>query len=146
MAAVSPRRRGRTGWARWSARYAYAPPSALGRLSRGAAETQRTLASAPLMALFGWPLGLIFGADAVLPTALAAGGLVGVRPLKLAFGLLVGLVLGALLEGTRRRPRQDGAVCVAALSGLPEKSGRRLRICVGCRGGPGRATYGGRRP
>ena len=31
-------------------------------------------------------------------------------------------------------------------SGRSVRSGRRLRICVGCRGGPGRATYGGRRP
>src|SRR6185312_5787847 len=73
-------------------------------VSRGAAEVkplwQRILASALLMALFGWLLGLI-GLDEPLLVAIASGallGLLGLRPLKVALGLVVGAVLGVLLQ------------------------------------------------
>ena len=49
------------------------------------------------MALFGGLLGLVI--DAPLPVAIISGGLLGLlglRPVKLALGLLVGAVLGAL--------------------------------------------------
>ena len=82
----------------------YAPAEAFTSLSRGAAEVkplwQRILSSALLMALFGWLLGLI-GLDEPLPVAIVSGallGLLGLRPLKLALGLLVGAVVGVLLR------------------------------------------------
>ena len=81
----------------------YAPAEAFTSLSRGAAEVkplwQRVLSSALLIALFGWLLGLI-GRDQSLPVAIVSGallGLLGLRPLKLALGLLVGAVVGVLL-------------------------------------------------
>jgi hypothetical protein len=81
----------------------YAPAEAFTSLSRGAAEVkplwQRILSSALLMALFGWLLGLI-GLDQPLPVAIVSGallGLLGLRPLKFALGLLVGAVVGVLL-------------------------------------------------
>ena len=49
------------------------------------------------MALFGWLLGLIYGPDEALLTAIISGallGLLGLRPLKLVIGLLVGVALG----------------------------------------------------
>ena len=67
----------------------YAPAEAITSLRRGAAEIKplwhRILASALLMALFGWLLGLIV--DAPLSVAIVSGtllGLLGLRPLKLA--------------------------------------------------------------
>jgi hypothetical protein len=81
----------------------YAPAEAFTSLSRGAAEVkplwQRILSSALLMALFGWLLGLI-GLNQSLPVAIVSGallGLLGLRPLKLGLGLLVGAVVGVLL-------------------------------------------------
>jgi hypothetical protein len=81
----------------------YSPAEAFTTLSRGAAEVkplwQRILGSALLMALFGWLLGLI-GLDRSLPVAMVSGallGLLGLRPLKFALGLLVGAVVGVLL-------------------------------------------------
>jgi hypothetical protein len=83
---------------------AYAPAEAATSLSRGAGEIkplwQRILSSALLMALFGWLLGLI-GLDEPLLTAIVSGallGLLGLRPLKLALGLLVGVLVGVLLQ------------------------------------------------
>ena len=61
---------------------------------------QRIFASALLMALFGGLLGLI-GLDEPLLAAIVSGallGLLGLRPLKLALGLVVGAGVGALLE------------------------------------------------
>jgi hypothetical protein len=82
----------------------YAPAEAFTTMSRGAAEVkplwQRILASALLMALFGWLLGLV-GLDAPLLIALISGallGLLGLRPLKVALGLLVGAVVGVLFQ------------------------------------------------
>jgi hypothetical protein len=81
----------------------YAPAEAFTSLSRGAAEVkplwQRILSSALLMALFGWLLGLI-GLDEPLAVALVSGallGLLGLRPLKVAVGLVVGAAVGGLL-------------------------------------------------
>src|SRR3954449_4460111 len=81
----------------------YAPAEAVTSLSRGAAEVkplwQRIFASALLMALFGGLLGVV-GLDGSLPVGVVSGGLLGLlglRPLKLALGLLVGAVVGGLL-------------------------------------------------
>src|SRR5215207_6420251 len=83
----------------------YAPAEALTSMSRGGAEIkplwQRIFSTALLMALFGWLLGLIYGPDESLLTAIISGallGLLGLRPLKVAIGLLVGAGLGALLQ------------------------------------------------
>jgi hypothetical protein len=82
----------------------YAPAEAFTTVSRGAAEVkplwQRIVSSALLMALFGWLLGVI-GLDDPLPAGLASGallGLLGLRPLKVALGLLVGAAVGGLLQ------------------------------------------------
>jgi hypothetical protein len=61
----------------------------------------RILNSALLMALFGWLLGLIYGSGEPLLTAMISGavvGLLGLRPAKLALGLVVGTVLGLLFH------------------------------------------------
>ena len=83
----------------------YAPLEAITTIRRGPAGVKplwyRILSSALLMALFGWLLGLIFGPDEQLLTAIISGvlvGLLGLRPGKALLGLLVGVVLGALLE------------------------------------------------
>ena len=80
----------------------YAPAEAITSIRRGAAELKplwhRILSSVLLMALFGWLLGLIYGPDEPLLTAIISGallGLLGLRPVKAALGLLVGAVLGA---------------------------------------------------
>ena len=80
-------------------------------LRRGAAQVkplwQRILASALLMALVGWVLGLIYGRDEPLLTAIIAGaivGLLGLRPAKAALGLGVGVVLGALFAALDSPP------------------------------------------
>ena len=82
----------------------YAPAEAITSVTRGAAEVKplwlRILAGALLMALFGWLLGLI-GLDAPVPVAIVSGallGLLGLRPLKLALGLLLGALVGVLLQ------------------------------------------------
>lgn len=83
----------------------YAPAEAITSLRRTVGATkplwQRVFASALLMALLGWLLGLLLGSDAILPTALLSGallGLLGLRPLKLALGLVVGAVVGGLAQ------------------------------------------------
>jgi hypothetical protein len=53
------------------------------------------------MALFGWLLGLIYGSDEPLLTGIVSGalvGLLGLRPVKVALGLLVGGLLGVLFR------------------------------------------------
>ena len=82
----------------------YAPAEAVTSITRGAAEVKplwvRILASTLLMALFGWLLELIGLAEPV-PVAIVSGALLGVlglRPLKLALGLLVGVVVGVLIQ------------------------------------------------
>ena len=79
----------------------FAATEALTALSRGAAEPkpiwQRIFASALLMALFGWLVGLVIGS---LATGIVSGallGILGLRPYKLALGLVVGAAVGALL-------------------------------------------------
>ena len=83
----------------------YAPAEALTSMRRSIAEPKplwyRILSSALLMALVGWLLGLIYGPDEPLLTALISGallGLLGLRPLKVALGLLVGAVLGLAFQ------------------------------------------------
>ena len=84
----------------------YAPAEAVTAMTRGAGAPkpllQRIVASALLMALFGWLLGLIYGPGHVLLTAIISGallGLLGLRPLKLALGVVVGAVAGLALRG-----------------------------------------------
>ncbi len=59
----------------------YAPAEALTSMSRTTAEPKplwyRVLSSALLMALFGWALGLIYGTDEPLLTAILSGAFVG---------------------------------------------------------------------
>jgi hypothetical protein len=77
----------------------------------------RILGSALLMALFGWLLGLIYGSDEPLLTAVISGffvGLLGVRPLKAGLGLLVGLVLGLAFQALDSAP--EPAVIAAAVT------------------------------
>jgi hypothetical protein len=85
----------------------YVPAEAVTTLRRGVAEVkplwQRILSSALLMALFGWLLGQLYGPDEPLLTAIISGallGLLGLRPVKLAVGLLVGAVVGGVLEAS----------------------------------------------
>jgi hypothetical protein len=82
----------------------YAPAEAATSMRRTVAEVkplwQRVFSSALLMALFGWLLSLI-GFDEPLPVAIVSGallGLLGLRPLKVALGLVVGAVVGAVFE------------------------------------------------
>ena len=83
----------------------YAPAEVITTMSRSAGEIkplwQRIFSSALLMALFGWLLGLIYGPDELLATAIISGGLLGLlglRPGKVALGLLVGVAIGLLFE------------------------------------------------
>jgi hypothetical protein len=81
----------------------YAPAEAITSVRQAPAEPkpiwQRIFASALLMALFGWLLGLIY--DAPLFIAIISGallGLLGLRPLKLALGLVIGASVGGLFD------------------------------------------------
>jgi hypothetical protein len=83
----------------------FAPAEVITTMGRGGGEIkpigQRIFASALLMALLGWLLGLIYGSDELLLTAIISGGflgLLGLRPWKVAIGLLVGAALGLLFE------------------------------------------------
>src|SRR3954469_23753926 len=83
----------------------YAPAEVITTMSRAGGEIkplwQRIFSSALLMALFGWLLGLIYGPDELLLTAIISGaflGLLGLRPLKAVIGLVVGAGLGVLFE------------------------------------------------
>jgi hypothetical protein len=83
----------------------YAPVEAITSITRTPAEPKplwnRILSSVLLMALFGWFLGLIYGSDEPLLTGIISGafvGLLGLRPVKAALGLLVGVVLGVLFQ------------------------------------------------
>src|SRR5215218_2900534 len=83
----------------------YAPAEVITTMNRGGAEIkplwQRIFSSALLMALFGWLLGLIYGPDEPLLTAIISGallGLLGLRPVKAALALLVGVALGVLFQ------------------------------------------------
>jgi hypothetical protein len=81
----------------------YAPADAFTSMSRGAAVVKplwyRILSSALLMALFGWLLGLV--SDEPVFVAVVSGallGLLGLRPVKVVLGLLVGAAMGGLFE------------------------------------------------
>jgi hypothetical protein len=83
----------------------YAPVEALTTMTRSAAEPkplfQRIVSSALLMALLGWLLGLIYGSGHVVLTAILSGallGLLGLRPMKLALGVVVGAITGVALH------------------------------------------------
>jgi hypothetical protein len=83
----------------------YAPAEAITSITRTPAEVKplwnRILSSALLMALFGWLLGLIYGSDEPLLTGIISGvfvGLLGLRPVKAALGLVVGAALGVLFQ------------------------------------------------
>src|SRR5215213_619589 len=83
----------------------YAPAEVITTMSRGGAEIkplwQRIFSSALLMALFGWLLGLIYGSEEPLPTAIISGallGLLGLRLRKVALGLVIGVALGVLFQ------------------------------------------------
>jgi hypothetical protein len=99
----------------------YAPAEAFTSLRRAAAEPKplwyRILSSALLMAVLGWLLGLIYGPDEPLLTALICGallGLLGLRPVKLVLGLLVGAAVGLLLQALDGEP--EPALVAAAVA------------------------------
>jgi hypothetical protein len=83
----------------------YAPAEVITTMSRAEGEIkplwQRIFSSALLMALFGWLLGLIYGPDEPLLTAIISGaflGLLGLRALKAVIGVVVGAGLGILFQ------------------------------------------------
>ena len=101
----------------------YAPAEVITSIRRGPAEPKplwyRILSSALLMALFGWLLGLIFGPDEPLLTAIIGGALIGVlglRPGKALLGLLVGAVLGALFQALDGRVEPALVAAAVALA------------------------------
>jgi len=98
-----------------------APAEVITSIRQGPGELkplwQRVVSSALLMVLFGWVLGLIYGPDEPLLTGILSGafvGLLGLRPAKLALGLLVGGVLGALSQAADSTP--DPALIAAAVT------------------------------
>jgi hypothetical protein len=98
-----------------------APAEAITGIRRGPAEVQplwlRILSSTLLMALFGWLLGLLYGADEPLLTGIISGalvGLLGLRPAKAALGLLVGVALGFVFQALDSAP--DPALIAAAVT------------------------------
>jgi hypothetical protein len=114
----------------------YAPAEVITSIRRPPAEPKplwhRIPSSALLMALFGWLLGLIYGPDEPLLTGILSGafiGLLGLRPAKLALGLLVGAVLGALFLD-----RGDPEVRVSELALDDDQrdafAGHLHRVCV----------------
>jgi hypothetical protein len=105
----------------------WAPAEAITTLRSAAAEPkplwQRIVSSALLMALLGWLLGLIYGPDEPLLTALICGALLGVlglRPLKIALGLLVGAAVGVLFQafGDSTAPALVAAAVTVAYRGV----------------------------
>src|SRR4051794_5610270 len=99
----------------------YAPAEVITTMSRAGAEIkplwQRIFSSALLMALFGWLLGLIYGPDERLLTAIISGaflGLLGLRPWKAGLGLLVGVALGVLFQALD--PGFESALVAAAVA------------------------------
>jgi hypothetical protein len=92
----------------------------------------RILSSALLMALFGWLLGLLYGADEPLLTGIISGalvGLLGLRPLKAALGLLVGVLVGAVFQAI------DGGVEPAVIAAAATVACR-LVAAIAYRGRP----------
>src|SRR5262245_8599153 len=82
----------------------YVPAEVVGALRRTAAQPkpiwQRILGSVLLMAIFGWLLGLVIGDHTVLTAVISGGllGLLGLRPLKFALGLVIGGAVGVILH------------------------------------------------
>jgi hypothetical protein len=83
----------------------YVPAETLTSMNRGAGALKplwsRILSTALLMALFGGLLGLLYGRDEPVITAIISGtllGLLGLRPLKIALGLLTGAVVGIAFQ------------------------------------------------
>jgi hypothetical protein len=82
----------------------YAPAEVVGALRRTAAQPkpiwQRILGSVLLMAIFGWLLGLVTGDHTVVTAVISGGllGLLGLRPVKLALGLVIGAAVGVILR------------------------------------------------
>jgi hypothetical protein len=83
----------------------FATAEVLTTARRGAGEpkplAQRIFAGVLLMALFGWLLGLVYGPHHVVLTAVLSGallGLLGLRPLKIALGVVVGVLVGLVLK------------------------------------------------
>jgi len=83
----------------------YAPLEALTTRDRPAARPpplwQRTLGSVLVMAVVGWLFGLVVGDRAVLTGVVVGGflGMLGLRPAKVALGLVVGAAVGLALHG-----------------------------------------------
>ncbi|HEX6013449.1 MAG TPA: hypothetical protein VFY87_16935, partial [Geminicoccaceae bacterium] len=101
----------------------YAPAEVITSMTRGPAEPKplwyRIISSALLMALFGWLLGLIYGPDEPLVTAIISGaliGLLGLRPGKALIGLLVGVVLGAVFQALDDSPEPAIVAATVALT------------------------------
>jgi hypothetical protein len=93
------------GWGALVGAALFTPAEVLTTLRQRPAEpkalAQRIFASVLLMALFGALLGLIYGPDHALLTGLLSGALLGVmglRPVKVALGLVVGAAVGLALH------------------------------------------------
>ncbi|HEY7620337.1 MAG TPA: hypothetical protein VH834_11220 [Solirubrobacteraceae bacterium] len=93
------------GWGALIGAALFTPAEVITTLRQRPAEpkalAQRIFASVLLMALFGWLLGLIYGPDHALLTGLLSGallGLMGLRPAKVALGLVVGAAVGLVLH------------------------------------------------
>jgi hypothetical protein len=99
----------------------YAPAEAVTSMSRATAALKplwyRIFSSVLLMALVGWALGLLYGPDEPLLTAILCGafiGLLGLRPVKAGLGVLVGGALGALFLALDSPP--EPALIAAAVT------------------------------
>jgi hypothetical protein len=101
----------------------YAPAEVLTSLRSRPGEVRplwhRIFGGVLLMALFGWLLGLIYGPDQPLLTAIISGallGLFGLRPLKLALGVAVGVALGVLFQALEAEPEPALVAAAVALA------------------------------
>src|SRR3954449_5355923 len=83
----------------------FATSEAIAAARHGPAEPKplagRIAASALLMAVFGWLLGVLYGSDHTVLTAILSGaliGLFGIRPAKVALGIAIGAAVGLALD------------------------------------------------
>src|SRR3954469_16563124 len=83
----------------------FATSEAIAAARHGPAEPKplagRIAASALLMAVFGWLLGVLYGSDHTVLTAILSGalmGLFGIRPAKVALGIAIGAAVGFALD------------------------------------------------
>jgi hypothetical protein len=83
----------------------FAASEAIAAARHGPAEPKplagRIAASALLMAVFGWLLGVLYGSDHTVLTAIVSGalmGLFGIRPAKVALGIAIGAAVGVALD------------------------------------------------